>query len=79
MATAKVSATLERETVAAIRSRAGERGVSSWLEVAAREKLERDERATRIREYLAELAAEDPIPAAARARARRLVRGILGR
>ncbi len=79
MATEKVSATLARETLAAIRSQAGARGVSSWLELAAREKLERDERAVRIRAYLAELEAEDPIPAAARARARRLVRDILGR
>ncbi|HEY3355957.1 MAG TPA: hypothetical protein VGQ83_22080 [Polyangia bacterium] len=79
MATEKVSATLGSETLAAIRSHVGARGLSSWLELAAREKLERDERVARIRDYLAELEAEDPIPPAARARARRLLRDIVGR
>ncbi|MBI5478491.1 MAG: hypothetical protein HY906_06520 [Deltaproteobacteria bacterium] len=79
MATAKISATLGSATLAAIRSRVGKGGLSSWLELAAREKLERDQRVARVRAYLAELAAADPIPAAARARAHRLVRDLLGR
>jgi hypothetical protein len=68
-----------RATLAAIRARVGSRGLSSWLELAAREKLERDERVSRIRAYLAELESEDPIPASARAKASRIVQGILGR
>jgi hypothetical protein len=77
MATTKVSATLEQQTLTAIRTRVGPRGVSSYLEQAAREKLERDERRQRIRAYLAELDAEDPISGEERDQARRLVDGIL--
>lgn len=78
MPTEKVSATLQSETLAAIRAQAGRGRVSAFLEQAAREKIARDARRLRVRAYLAELEAEDPVPPEAREKARRLLRGILG-
>ena len=78
MTTEKVSATLDKDTLAAVRARVGKRGVSAYLEDAAREKLERDTRRARVLAYLAELEAKDPIDAKTRAKAERLVRAIVG-
>lgn len=78
MPTAKISATLRRDTLAAVRARAGSRGVSGYLEAAAREKLARDERRARILAYLEELAADDPISDEEREQAERRLARILG-
>ena len=78
MRTEKISATLRRDTLAAVRARAGSRGVSGYLEAAAREKLARDARRARILEHLDELAAQDPISDDERLQAERRLAAILG-
>lgn len=68
MATKKVSVTLEAAAIEQARHAAGPRGLSSYLDAALREKLERDERRTALLVLLEELEASDPIPPAIRAR-----------
>ena len=69
MATQKVSVTLESEAIERARSAAGPRGLSSYLDAALKEKLERDERRDALLALLDELEAVDPTPADVRARA----------
>ena len=71
MALTKISATLSPDLIASVRQRAGERGVSSWLDSAVREKLQRDERRDAVLALLAELDAEDPPTDSEREQARR--------
>ena len=78
MTTEKVSATLHKDTLARVRTRAGRRGVSSYLEDAAREKLERDTRRARVVAYLKTLERDDPVTQQARDKALKLVAEILG-
>jgi hypothetical protein len=69
MATQKVSVTLEAEAIERARHAAGPRGLSSYVDAALQEKLERDERRTALLALLDELEAADPTPADVRARA----------
>ncbi len=69
MATHKVSVTLESEAITRARAVAGPRGLSSYLDVALHEKLERDERRAAFLALLEELTVDDPIPARTRSRA----------
>jgi hypothetical protein len=68
MATQKVSVTLEADAIGRARHAAGPRGLSSYLDAALQEKLERDERRVALIALLAELDAVDPIPPAVQAR-----------
>lgn len=69
MVTQKVSVTLEAEAMEKARLTAGPRGLSSYLDAALQEKLERDERRFALLALLDELEAADPTPADVRARA----------
>lgn len=69
MTTQKVSVTLEAESIERARHAAGPRGLSSYLDAALQEKLERDERREVLLELLDELEQSDPTPADIRARA----------
>jgi hypothetical protein len=69
MATQKVSVTLEAEAIERARHAAGPRGLSSYVDTALQEKLERDERRHALLSLLEELEAGDPTPADVRARA----------
>jgi hypothetical protein len=69
MSTQKVSVTLEAEAIERARSAAGPRGLSSYLDAALQEKLERDERRTALLALLNEIETADPTPADVRARA----------
>ena len=69
MATQKVSVTLGAEAIERARHAAGPRGLSSYVDAALREKLERDERRHALLALLDELEASDPTPADVRARA----------
>lgn len=69
MATQKVSVTLEAEAIERARHAAGPRGLSSYVDAALQEKLERDERRHALLALLDELEASDPTPADLRARA----------
>ena len=69
MATQKVSVTLEATTIARARQAAGPRGLSSYLDTAVAEKLQRDERRNAFLAYLDELEAADPTPERTRRRA----------
>lgn len=69
MATQKVSVTLEAEAIERARHAAGPRGLSSYVDAALQEKLERDERRSALIELLDELEAADPTPPDVRARA----------
>ena len=71
MATQKVSLTLEAEAIERARHAAGPRGLSSYVDAALQEKLERDERRTALLALLDELEATDPTPTDVRARATR--------
>lgn len=71
MATQKVSVTLEAQSIERARSAAGPRGLSSYLDSALQEKLERDERRNALLELLDELETSDPTPPDVRARATR--------
>ena len=62
MATQKVSVTLETAAIERARRTAGPRGLSSYLDTALEEKLERDERRQAFLAYLDELEAADPTP-----------------
>lgn len=69
MATQKVSVTLEADAIERARHAAGPRGLSSYVDAAVREKLDRDERRHALLALLEELEAGDPTPADVRARA----------
>ena len=69
MATQKVSVTLEAEAIQRARHAAGPRGLSSYVDAALQEKLERDERRHALLALLEELEAGDPTPPDVRARA----------
>lgn len=71
MATKKVSVTLESSAIERARVAAGPRGLSSYLDAALEDKLERDEQRRAFLEYLAELEAANPTPEPARRRAGR--------
>ena len=71
MATQKVSVTLESTAIERARKAAGPRGLSSYLDAALEEKLERDERRQAFLEYLYELERADPTPELSRRRAAR--------
>ncbi|MGH9155046.1 MAG: hypothetical protein ACRD1K_04180 [Acidimicrobiales bacterium] len=67
----KVSVTLEAAAVARARHAAGPRGLSSYLDTALQEKLNRDERRRAVVKYLDELEAADPTPETVKVRAAR--------
>ena len=69
MATQKVSVTLEAEAIERVRHAAGPRGLSSYVDAALQEKLDRDERRDALLALLEELEASDQTPADVRARA----------
>ena len=69
MATQKVSVTLEAEAIERAKHAAGPRGLSSYVDAALQEKLERDERRNALLALLEELEISDPTPADVRARA----------
>ena len=69
MATQKVSVTLEAEAIERAKHAAGPRGLSSYVDAALQEKLERDERRHALLALLDELEVLDPTPAEVRARA----------
>lgn len=69
MATQKVSVTLEAEAIERARQAAGPRGLSSYVDAALQEKLDRDARRTALVALLNELEAADPTPPDVRARA----------
>ena len=71
MTTRKVSVTLEATAIERARQAAGPRGLSSYLDAALEEKLERDERRKAFLAFLDELEATDPTPEPARRRATR--------
>jgi len=71
MATQKISVTLAAESIERARQTAGPRGLSSYLDSALVEKLERDEKRQALIDYLDELDAQDPAPDATKRRARR--------
>ncbi|MGH9190335.1 MAG: hypothetical protein ACRD0Q_09950 [Acidimicrobiales bacterium] len=71
MTTQKVSVTLEAAAVARARHAAGPRGLSSYLDTALQEKLDRDERRRAVIKYLDELEAADPTPESVKVRAAR--------
>ena len=71
MTTQKVSVTLEAEAIERARQTAGPRGLSSYLDAALAEKLERDEKRQALIAYLDELEGQDPAPEATKRRARR--------
>jgi len=70
MATQKISVTLEAESIERARQTAGPRGLSSYLDSALVEKLERDEKRQALIDHLDELEAQDPTPEATKRRAR---------
>ena len=76
MATQKVSVTLESTAIERAREAAGPRGLSSYLDAALEEKLERDERRQALLDYLDELEQADPTPELTKRRAARRVERI---
>ena len=70
MTTRKVSVTLEADAIERARRTAGPRGLSSYLDAALAEKLERDERRASLLAYLDQVEATDPAPDATKRRAR---------
>ena len=62
MATQKISVTLESSAIERARLAAGPRGLSSYVNTALEDRLERDERRRAFLEYLDELEANDPRP-----------------
>jgi len=71
MATQKISVTLESSAVERARRAAGPRGLSSYVDAALEDKLERDERRRVFLAYLEEVEAGDPTPDQVRQRASR--------
>lgn len=60
---------MEAEAIERARRAAGPRGLSSYVDAALQEKLQRDERRNALLSLLDELEAADPTPADVRARA----------
>ena len=60
---------LEADSIARARRSAGPRGLSSYLDTALAEKLERDEKRTALLTYLDDLERSDPTPVATKQRA----------
>lgn len=73
MTTVKVSVTLGAAAIKQARLVAGAGGLSSYLDVALQEKLERDERRQAFLDYLEELEALDPATQDEKRRASRRV------
>jgi hypothetical protein len=71
VATQKISVTLETSAIERARRAAGPRGLSSYVDAALEDKLERDERRRVFLAYLEELEADDPTPDQVRQRAGR--------
>jgi hypothetical protein len=71
MATRKVSVTLAGDSIERARRLAGSRGLSSYLDAALAEKLERDARRQALLDYLDEVEAADPTDEVVRRRAAR--------
>jgi hypothetical protein len=71
MTTQKVSVTLESTALERARLMAGPRGLSSYLDAALADKLERDSRRFALLDYLDELEAADPTPEQVKRRGRR--------
>jgi len=71
MATQKVSVTLESSSIERARVAAGPRGLSSYLDAALEDKLERDERRRAFLDYLDEIEAGDPTSGQTKRRAGR--------
>ena len=71
MATQKISVTLESSAIERARRAAGPRGLSSYVDAALEDKLERDERRREFLAYLDELEADDPTPDPVKQRASR--------
>jgi hypothetical protein len=71
MPTQKVSVTLEADVIERARRTAGPRGLSSYLDTALAEKLERDEKRIALVAFLDDLESADPTPDATKRRARR--------
>jgi hypothetical protein len=69
--TQKVSVTLAADALGRARQIAGPRGLSSFLDEALQEKLEREARRLDFLDYLEELEANDPTPYRLRQRAAR--------
>lgn len=61
--------TLQAEAIERARLVAGPRGLSSYVDAAIQEKLERDERRNALLALIDDLEAADPTPADVRARA----------
>ena len=70
-ATQKISVTLDSSAIERARRVAGPRGLSSYVDAALEDKLERDERRRKFLAYLDELEANDPTPDLVKQRARR--------
>jgi len=71
MTTQKVSVTLETTAIERARRAAGPRGLSSYVDAALEEKLDRDERRRAFLDYLEELESSDPTPEDVKTRANR--------
>lgn len=71
MSTQKVSVTLQASALEQARQLAGPRGLSTYLDAALHEKLERDAQRRAFLGYLQELEAHDPTPEGLRQRAAR--------
>ncbi|HEU5003873.1 MAG TPA: hypothetical protein VFW71_14015 [Actinomycetota bacterium] len=69
MATRKVSVTLQAGALERAKRAAGPRGLSSYMDAALEEKLERDDRRAALLALLEELELTDPTPIDVKARA----------
>ena len=69
MSTRKVSVTLAASAIERARVVAGPRGLSSYVDAALQDRLERDERRRAFLDYLDEIEAEDPTSEPTRRRA----------
>jgi len=72
-ATQKISVTLESSAIERARRTVGPQGLSSDVDAALEDRLERDERRRAFLEYLDELEANDPTPDSVKQRAGRRV------
>lgn len=71
MATQKVSVTLQGRSIEEARRLVGPRGLSSYVDAALEEKLDRDGRRRALLDHLDELEHDDPTPHEVRRRAAR--------
>ena len=79
MATRKVSVTLDEDAIERARQIAGPRGLSSYVDAALHEKLERDDRRRALLEYFDELDAVDPPTEEEKERADRWVADLMSK